>query len=529
MKFRITFSTLMFLLFSASQMWAQVNYSEHVAPIIYENCTVCHRAGEIGPMPLTNFDEVSAWGSMIEYVTSIKYMPPWPADRNFSSFLGETALTDEEIQTLSDWVTAGMPQGDPDAEPALPVFPEGSQVGEPDLVLHFAEPYVHEGDLTDQYQIIVLPTGLTEDKMIKTIEMRPGNTGIVHHALFAVDETGQGQIKDAATPEYGFPSFGDFGVDGATEFPQGYVPGAVPRKFHTGIAAPLPAGSDLLLQMHYAPIPTTESDSSTVNIFFADEGEVIEREVQQLIMLPFFGTLTNGPFWIPANEVKTFHGTVTVQDKVSLMGIFPHMHLLGKDWTVVAVTPEGDTTNLIHIPDWDFNWQRTYFFDKFHVLEPGTVVHAYATYDNTADNPFNPNNPPQGLGWGLGTEDEMYYLPFVFVDYFPGDEDIVLMDDPIASAEDLGLRFPKDKLYPIYPNPSSSEITVGFTLAQAEKVNLEIVDMQGRLVKNILTEDFRTAGPHQMRAALGNLPEGMYILNLKSGRVNLSEQFYVGR
>ncbi|HFA48190.1 MAG TPA: T9SS type A sorting domain-containing protein [Bacteroidetes bacterium] len=528
MKIKIT-SVFAFFFFFASQMQAQVNYSEDIAPIIYNNCTVCHRAGEIGPMPLTNYEEVKVWGSMIEYVTSIKYMPPWPADREFSTFVSEAGLTDGEIQLISDWVAAGTPQGDPALEPPLPSFPTGSQVGEPDLVLSFERPYVHEGDLTDQYQIIVLPTGLTEDKYVKAIEMRPGNKAIVHHALFAVDDTGEGQVLDAQTPEYGFPSFGDFGVETAVQIPQGYVPGATPTKFYRGIGSSLPAGSDILVQMHYAPIPVTESDSSTVNIFFADPDETIEREVKQHIMLPFFGTLTNGPFFMPAESVKTFHGVYTVPEKVSLIGIFPHSHLLGKDWKVIAVAPNGDTTNLISIPEWDFNWQRTYFFKKFQVLEPGTKIHAYATYDNTSSNPYNPNNPPQAITWGLGTEDEMYYLPLVYVDYFPGDEDIELTDDPVSSAEDLGLKFPADKLYPVYPNPSNNKITVGFTLARAEKVALEVLDLQGRLVKTILENDFRHAGPNQMRVELGSLPGGVYLLNLKSERFSMAEKFYINR
>ena len=288
--------TIPLLLAFAFSIQAQVNFSEHIAPIIYENCTFCHRQGEIGPMALTNYDEVKTYASMVEYTTSIKYMPPWTADKGFSTFVGERGLTDDEIQMIKEWVADGMPQGDPSLEPAPPVFPTGSQIGTPDLVLSFEEAYVHEGDLSDQYQIIVLPTGLTENKMVKAIEMRPGNANIVHHSLFAVDQTGQGQIKDAQTPEYGFPSFGDFGVATAQQFPQAYVPGAKPIKFYNGIGAPMPAGSDLLVQMHYAPVATTQSDSSTINIFFADPDETIDRVVQEEILLPFGGTLTNGPF-----------------------------------------------------------------------------------------------------------------------------------------------------------------------------------------------------------------------------------------
>ncbi|MEO1260071.1 MAG: T9SS type A sorting domain-containing protein [Bacteroidota bacterium] len=514
------------LFFGQSNVVAQVNYSEHIAPIIYDNCTVCHRQGEIGPMALTNYNEVKTWANMVEYTTSIKYMPPWPADKEFSTFVGERGLTDSEIQLIKDWVAAGTPQGDPVLEPAPPVFPSGSQIGTPDLVLSFSESYVHEGDLSDQYQIIVLPTGLTEDKMVKAIEIRPGNPNIVHHALFAVDETGQGKIKDAQTPEYGFPSFGDFGVNGAEQFPQAYVPGAKPVKFYTGIGASMPAGSDLLVQMHYAPISNTQSDSSTVNIFFADPNEQIDRIVREHIMLPFGGTLSNGPFIMQPEQVKTFHGVYTVPTKISMLGIFPHSHLLGKDWTVYAVSPQGDTTNLVKIDDWDFNWQNMYFFERFQILEPGTRIHAYATYDNTSNNPYNPNNPPQQVGWGLGTEDEMYYLPLVFVNYKQGDEDIVITDNP-TDVDDLNLVFNRDKLFPVFPNPANNEITVGFTLATADKINIEIRDLNGRLVKSVLQNRMHLSGQHQMQVELGDLSNGIYILNINSDRMNLSEKFSV--
>lgn len=507
---------------------AQVNFSEHIAPIIYENCTFCHRQGEIGPMSLTDYDEVKTWASMIEYTTSIKYMPPWSADKDFSTFVGERGLTDDEIQMIKDWVADGTPQGDPALEPSLPDFPTGSVVGTPDLVLSFEESYVHEGDLSDQYQIIVLPTGLTENKMVKAIEMRPGNTNIVHHALYAIDETGQGQVKDAQTPEYGFESFGDFGVPTAQQFPQAYVPGAKPVKFYNGIGAPMPAGSDLLVQMHYAPVASTQSDSSTVNIFFADPNETIDRIVKEEIMLPFGGTLTNGPFVMQPETVKTFHGVYTFFNKASMIGIFPHMHLLGKKWEVYAVSPSGDTTNLVKIDDWDFNWQNMYFFEKFQVMEPGTKIHAYATYDNTSNNPYNPNNPPQTVGWGLGTQDEMFYLPLVFVDYMPGDEDIVITDGPTA-VDDLNLHFKKDKLYPVYPNPANNEITIGFSLATSDKINLEIVDLQGKLIKQVYANELHTSGHHQMKLDLSDIANGIYVLNLRSDRFSISEKFSVTR
>lgn len=505
----------------------EVTFSEHIAPIIYNNCTNCHREGEIGPMPFTNYDQVAAWGAMIGYVTEIKYMPPWKADPEYSRFLDERFLTDEEIQLIKSWVDNGMPQGDPNLEPDLPEFPEGSQVGEPDLVLSFAESYTHYGGNEDEYRIFVLPTNLTEDKDIATMELRPGNPRIVHHALFTYDDSGTGQMNDDAEPGYGYNGFGGFGVAGVfnKQFP-GYVPGARPRKYPEGTGQLLPAGSDLLIQMHYAPVPFPEQDSSVVNIFFKDEP--VTRYVQQQVMLPFGGILIDGPFVIPPGQVRSFHGVYTTPQKVSLLGIGPHMHLLGQSWEVYAVAPNGDTTNLIRIPEWDFNWQGGYFFEGYQVIEAGSEIHAIATYDNTADNPLNPNNPPAWVSWGEGTSDEMFYLPFFFVSYQEGDEDVVF-DETTDTQEPEDLHYPTDRFYPIYPNPAGDEATVGFRLTKGAKVALNILDVNGQLVRTVLAPTFYLPGDHKYTISTANLPAGNYFLQLRASHFQESQQFTVTR
>lgn len=164
---------LSFLLLSLSLTFhgiGQVNFSEHVAPIIYENCTSCHRPGEIGPFSLTNYEQVAAWGATIRYVTEIQYMPPWKPDRTYSKFVREKGLTADEIKLISDWVDAGAPQGDPALEPPLPNFPSGSQLGTPDLVLEMSEDYFIKGNNQDDYRVFVLSTGLTEDKNCKQLK-----------------------------------------------------------------------------------------------------------------------------------------------------------------------------------------------------------------------------------------------------------------------------------------------------------------------------------------------------------------------
>ncbi|MEL6698990.1 MAG: T9SS type A sorting domain-containing protein [Bacteroidota bacterium] len=522
----ITFSLLTFSLIQAQS----VTFTEDIASIIYENCTPCHRAGEIGPMPFTTYQEIRDWGPMIEYVTSINYMPPWPPDPNFQEFQGERFLSDGEKQKIADWVSAGMPEGPANAAPPLPQFPTGSQVGTPDLVLSFSQAYLHQGNNVDQYQNFVLPTGLTEDKILKAIELRPGNNKIVHHALFALDTTGQAQLKDAQDPSYGYSGFGGFGVDKVEDYP-GYVPGALVITYPEGLGQPIYANSDLLIQMHYAPVPVDETDSSTVNLFFADPDEIIGRTIQREVMLPFGSTLINGPFVIQPNTVKQFHGVWTVPFKVSLLGVAPHMHLLGKDWEVYAVSPAGDTTSIVSIPEWDFNWQGTYFFKQFQIIEAGSEIHALATYDNSTNNPFNPNNPPKRVRWGEGTADEMFYLPFMFVNYQQGDEFLVFSDtSTTTNIEELAnLRLPEDKFYPPYPNPTREDLTIGFSLSQSDVIQIEILDVQGRLIKTVAESRIAVIGPNKADIKLDDLAPGLYLINLYSDRVHMTRKFMVSK
>ena len=237
-------------------------------------------------MPFTSYEEVSAWGGMVEYVTGIEYMPPWPPEKDFSHLLNERTLTDDEIQLISDWAADGFPQGDPALEPDLPVFSSGSQVGTPDLVLEMAQSHTIEGNNQDDYQVFVIPTDFDVDKEIASIEFRPGNSRAVHHVLMAYDVTGMVRSLDAQTSEYGYYSFGDFGFDEAIWYSFVYVPGTQPLVLPEGIGESLPAGADLLIQVHYAPLSAEETDLSKVNVFFKDDSDPIERNVRTGIVLP---------------------------------------------------------------------------------------------------------------------------------------------------------------------------------------------------------------------------------------------------
>ena len=182
--------TLVFSLMMISVQSQEITYTKNVASIIYNKCTQCHRAGEIGPFTLTNYEEVKNKASIIKFVVETGYMPPWKPDPDYQHFLEENYLTDEEKSMIIDWIDEGAVYGNASEEPPLPNFPEGSLLGEPDMILEFEQDHLHIGNNRDEYRYFVLPTGLTEDKVLKSIELRPGNTQIVHHALFFQDTEG---------------------------------------------------------------------------------------------------------------------------------------------------------------------------------------------------------------------------------------------------------------------------------------------------------------------------------------------------
>lgn len=399
-----------------------VTFHADVAPIVYQECAPCHRDGGIGPMPFTNYQEVAAYGEFIAYVTSIGYMPPWSPDPEYSHFVGERVLTQEQLDVLSLWVEQGKPEGNPADGPDLPPFSDGSQVGTPDAVRSMDVEYVHGGDMTDQYQVFVLPTEFSESVAIKALEVMPGNGNVAHHAILGLDVSGTAAQLDAAEPGPGYESFGGFGFNAESSFFGAWVPGALPVVYPPGMGRTIPANADLLLQMHYGPTPIEETDLSTVNIHFSDGP--IEREVITAIMGPQH---LDAPFVLPPGQVSSFHGTLPVTQDVSLISIAPHCHLIGSSWLVYATSPDDlDTIPLISIPQWDFNWQGYFTFPHLTKVPGGYTLHGEATYDNTAGNPFNPNDPPQWVTFGEGTEDEMFFIFLDVVPYQEGDENIAL-------------------------------------------------------------------------------------------------------
>lgn len=377
-------------------------FNKDVAPILWKNCAGCHRPGEVGPFSLLSYKDAAKRANFLADLTATRRMPPWKPEPDFGDFHDVRRLTDREIKTIAEWSDAGAPEGDPEDLAPAPRFPEGWQLGTPDLVLKARESFAIPADGGDIYRCFVIPIPTDTDRTVAAVEFRPGNRKVVHHALLFLDSTGAARRKDEAEPGPGYSSFGGPGIL-PTGSLGGWAPGAMPRFLPDGMGKMLRKGSDLVLQIHYHPDGKPETDQSVVGVYFT---KTPARQI--VVVIP----VRTRDLDIPAGE-KRYH--VTAQSPplpvdVRAIGITPHMHSIGKEMKVVAETSDGQTIPLIWIKDWDFNWQGQYQYRSPVKLPKGTVIKLDAYYDNSTDNSRNPSSPPKRVRWGEQTTDEMCLL-----------------------------------------------------------------------------------------------------------------------
>ena len=379
-----------------------VTYAKHVAPILWKNCASCHRPGEVGPFSLLTYDDAAKRAEFLAEITGDRRMPPWKAEPNFGKFHADRRMNDADLATIRRWADAGAPKGDDRDLPEPPKFVDGWQLGEPDLVLEMPEEFSVPADGADIYQCFVIPIPTTEHRTVAAAEFRAGNRRVVHHAIMYLDANGAARKRDAEDAAPGYRSFGGPGVL-PTGGLGGWAPGAQPHKLPEGTGKFLRKGSDLVLQLHYHPSGKPEKDRSSVGIYFTEKPAT--TLVGGLAIL-------NHKIRIPAGEKRH---VVTAQSEplpvpVNVLGIGPHMHLIGREMKVIAKTPDGETIPFLWIKDWDFNWQGAYGFAPKIRLPKGSVIHLEAIYDNSDENPHNPNSPPKLVTWGEQTTDEMLLL-----------------------------------------------------------------------------------------------------------------------
>jgi AhpC/TSA family len=390
---------------------AAVTYTRDIAPMIFARCMNCHRDGQAAPFSLMNYAQTAKRAKMLARVTDERLMPPWIPSGNHERFLGERWLTDREIGLFRDWAAVGAPEGDPADLPPTPHFAEGWRLGQPDLIVKMTEPFTVRADGADILQNFVIPIPTQADKLVAAIEFHPGNARVVHHAVLFLDDHRAARKLDAATPEPGYENFGGPGFlpSGALG---GWSAGNSARRLPGGMGRYLKKSSDLVVQMHYHPSGKTETDQSEIGIYFVD------KPISESLKEP--GKLV-GSFWmanyemdIPAGDATYRRATsYTLPRDIIMVGVVPHMHLLGKTMTVTATLPDGRKQTLIEVPQWNYNWQDEYYYERPFKLPAGTRLDVDAMFDNSAGNPSNPSSPPKRVTWGDGTLNEMLYCFFL--------------------------------------------------------------------------------------------------------------------
>lgn len=369
-----------------------VTYSNQIARIFNRRCVECHREGQIAPFTLTDYESVIGWEDTILEVIADNRMPPWFANPKHGSFRNDARLSDEEKQLIQTWVQNGMPEGDPGRLPDPPEFAEGWRMEEPDEVIHVRhKPFEVPAQGVVDYQYFVQDPGWTEDKFICAAEARPDNVEVVHHILAYIIPPGEDPARTRRRRVI-----------------VGYAPGAPPQILKQGTAIHVEAGSRILFEMHYTPNGTAQKDLSYIGLKFLDRSEVKKLLRGRMAI--------ETKFEIPANA-SDHVVTANYRSKRDelLLEMSPHMHLRGKSFRYEAFYPDGRREVLLDVPNYDFNWQLAYELREPKLLPRGTRIHCRAVFDNSADNPVNPD-PNEPVTWGDQSDEEMMIGFFNTVD-----------------------------------------------------------------------------------------------------------------
>jgi Flp pilus assembly protein TadD len=385
-----------------------VTFNENIAPIIFENCSSCHHAGEGGPFPLVSYQDVRSRASLIVTVTRRRYMPPSLPEEGYGDFIGERRLTNSQLNLIEEWVKQGTPEGDSAHRPIPPQFSERWQLGQPDLVVSVPTQFHLAAEGSDVFRNFVLPVNVKVTKYVRAIELQPGNKRVVHHANIWIDRRRSIRRRDG---EDGQPGFA--GMDLPTEArsdsfdPDSHFlfwkPGMVPRAEPADMSWRLDPETDLILNVHLLPSGKEETIQPILGLYFTDKPP---RRFPMLVQLEHDGAIDIPP----GARNSTVADHLKLPMAVGVLAIYPHAHYLGKQVEAWATLPDGTRHWLIKIPDWDLNWQSVYTYRDPIALPKGTLIEMHWMFDNSASNPRNPTNPPMHVRSGPRSKDEMGHV-----------------------------------------------------------------------------------------------------------------------
>lgn len=432
-----------------SEVPEQVFYAAHIAPLVNDHCATCHRPNGVAPFSLLEYEKVFRKKKTIKKVVEKGIMPPWPADPEYSHFIGENVLTDVEKQTLFRWIEQGGRFGDSSDLPEIPSFSPVSNLGEPDLTIYM-DSFLVEGDNRDKFLVIKTPFELPNDTFIRAIEFVPGKDQLVHHLnsdLLNYDYDKKANVLDGNRVvdveihpeefEEEFKALRVYNDDGSmpsrVHSAVNYLPGVIGTIYPEGVGGFKVNRKAAMIarDLHYAPVQKDHWDRSHYNIFFS---KTPPTRLTKEMMLGTNGISPIRPqLVIPPDTIMTFKTQYRLTADISVLTVNPHMHLLGDHILAYAVTETHDTIPIVRIKRWDFRWQYFYTFPKMLKLEAGTTIVVEATFDNTTNNKNNPFDPPKTVserydreGAGMRTTDEMFQFIITYLDYEKGDEEVSL-------------------------------------------------------------------------------------------------------
>lgn len=371
-------------------------FHQDVLPVLQKHCQECHRPGEAAPMPLLTYKDARPWAKSIKEAVLTKKMPPWFAAEGHAKFTNERKLTPAEVQTLVQWADSGAREGDPKKAPALRAFREGWNI-QPDLILEMPVEYEVPSAGTVDYQYFIVPTGFTEDRWVQAIEVRPGNRAVLHHAAVFVRDPQSRWMRGAAAGA-AIPAKDARGQGLFDELLDFHVPGSIPHALPPGQAKLLKAGSDLVFQMHYTANGKSGRDRSRIGLVFSKEPPK-ERVFSVII--------ANQQFRIPPGAADhPVEAKLTLQQDARLVALNPHMHLRGKSFEIAVRPPGGEAKTVLEVPRYDFYWQLQYYLAEPLALARGTQIECRGRFDNSSNNPRNPDAQKE-VRWGDQSWEEM--------------------------------------------------------------------------------------------------------------------------
>jgi hypothetical protein len=376
---------------------APPTFYKDVLPVLERNCQSCHRPGEAAPMALVTYQDARPWAKAIRQAVLTRKMPPWLADPSVGHFANDRTLARSDIEALVQWSDAGAPAGSQKDAPKPVDFTEGWNIAKPDVILEMASSYEVPASGTIEYQHFIVPTGFTEDKWVQVVELRPGNRSLVHHAAVFVRPP-ESKWMRSAKPGEPVGRQAESGLSLYEEILDFHVPGAVPHALPPGQAKLVKAGSDLVFQMHYTTNGKPATDRTRIGIVFAKEPP---RE--RIFTLQ----IANRGFLIPPGASDfPVDSKLTLQGDARIIALNPHMHVRGKSFEFRVATPGNDPQVLLRVPHYDFSWQLQYYLAEPLSLARGSRIECSATFDNSPNNPANPD-PSKEVRWGDQSWEEM--------------------------------------------------------------------------------------------------------------------------